>query len=257
MKFNSKIFVFAAFCCLIFSLSAFAQKTRKKPTPRTAQTAKVSAPQNFEPQVVSTAEEMERDENSAGTFTRNGATGEQPTVQPTTPPKKLPTTRETVEALATQVQELTNKISNMEAQQRSLLDLERLSRAEQRAEQIRKQLDEVIEKQGTLQARIDQIEYEVKPENIERNAALFGSLRPEEIREQRRKSLESEKARLQIQLNQARDSQNRLEISIKNADDLVVKLQKKVEDGVDLEETPQVSKPKVKKEAPTDDEGNN
>ena len=61
----------------------------------------------------------------------------------------------------------------MKETDRSQLDMERLTRAEQRAESLRTQLVDVESKLADLQPRLDGIEYGLKPENIERSAAGF------------------------------------------------------------------------------------
>jgi hypothetical protein len=108
--------------------------------------------------------------------------------------------RHTVDQLSNQVNRLTEKLGQMQEQQRTLVDLERLSRAEVRAENLRTQLRDVQAKQGDLEARAEQIDYDLQPENIEHALAAFGTLHPEQLREQRRRQLESEKRRVQEQL---------------------------------------------------------
>jgi len=71
----------------------------------------------------------------------------------------------------------------MEEQQRSLVDIERLSRAEQRAETFRTQLRDVQAKETDLQAQLDQVDYALQPENIERVVGTFGTTHPEVARE--------------------------------------------------------------------------
>jgi uncharacterized protein YlxW (UPF0749 family) len=106
----------------------------------------------------------------------------------------------------------------MEEQQRTLLDMERLSRAETRAENFRAQLRDVQEKETALQARAEQIEFDLRPENIERASQTFGSTRPEEVRDARRRQLENERTRVQSQLQVLAQSRARLETAIADAD---------------------------------------
>jgi chromosome segregation ATPase len=126
--------------------------------------------------------------------------------------------RRTVDKLSTQVTQLTDKIGQMEQQQRTLVDLERLTRAEQRAENLRKQLLDVSTKQADLEARRDQIDSDMRPENIERVASANGSTRPEDVRADRRRQLENEKARVQAQLDLMAQSRVRLEAAVATAD---------------------------------------
>lgn len=126
--------------------------------------------------------------------------------------------RRTVNQLSTQVTKLSDDLSQMREQQRSLINLERLTRAEQRAESLRTQLRDVTDKEFALQERAAQIEEDVKPESIERRAALTGTLRPAELREQIQRSLERERERVRAQLQLLATSRTRLEGAVTSAD---------------------------------------
>jgi hypothetical protein len=88
-----------------------------------------------------------------------------------------------------------------EVQKRMLLNLDILTRAEQRSESLRKQLFEMIEKENTVRSRLEQIGFDMRPEMIERALQLAGSMKPEEVRENRRKSLAAERDNLQALLS--------------------------------------------------------
>lgn len=90
--------------------------------------------------------------------------------------------------------------------------------AEQLAESLRSQLRDVIAKESELQTRLQQIDEDLKPENIQRSIALIGSLRPEELREQRRQQLEKDRASVSAQLDAIAGSRTRLESSIARAE---------------------------------------
>ena len=113
-------------------------------------------------------------------------------------------------------------------QQRILLNLDVLSRAEQRAEVLRKQLIELVEKENSIKSRVIQIEEDMRPENVERATVMMGSTRAPEQRDARKRALESERNGLQSLLNQIYQSRNRLEGDVREADDLVVKLRQRV-----------------------------
>ncbi len=149
---------------------------------------------------------------------------------------------EDVDALRDKINALNAKIKSLESENKPaadakekklLLSLDILSRAEQRAESLRKQLFEVIEKENAVKARIDQINYDMRPEMIDRNVAFAGSLRPEDVREARRKSLESEKANLESLLAQIVSNRSKLEQSVERADYLVEKIRLKFEKEID------------------------
>ena len=85
-------------------------------------------------------------------------------------------------------------------------------------ENLRSQLSDVQKKEEELQARVRQIEEDLRPENIERYFALNGSTRPEELREQRRRQLQLEKDRALAELDQLLTSRLRLQSAISEAE---------------------------------------
>jgi len=92
--------------------------------------------------------------------------------------------------------------------------------AAQTAENLRAQLRDVQMKEGELQYRLNQLDYELKPENIERYFAGVGSVHPEELREQRRRQLQLEKDTINKQLQSLGESKIRLDSAIARADSL-------------------------------------
>jgi chromosome segregation ATPase len=134
----------------------------------------------------------------------------------------------------------------MEEQQRTLVDIERLSLAEQRAENFRTQLGVVLEKETDLQSKLDQLEYELTPENIEKAVGLFGTTHPEVAREQLRRQLDGKKAKFRAQLDQLEQSRVRLEPAIATADAEVDKLRRQMEPG-----NHQLDQPTPARPAPT------
>lgn len=126
--------------------------------------------------------------------------------------------QQTINSLSNQVNRLNDRLSKMQEDDRYLMDMERLTRSEQRAEQLRAQLIDTQSKMADLQSRLDQIDYMLKPENIDKSTQLYGSVHPEEAREARRKQLENEKARVQAQLDILEKSRSRLESAITTAD---------------------------------------
>lgn len=138
-------------------------------------------------------------------------------------------TQSTIKNLTNQVNRLNDKLTSMQEDDRYQLDMERLTRAEQRAEQLRSQLMDVQGKIADFEARLEQLDYALRPENIENSTAGYGSTRPEVAREARRKSLESEKGRVQAQLKLAETSRARLEVAVGNADMEVDNLRAKLE----------------------------
>ena len=83
---------------------------------------------------------------------------------------------------------------------------------------LRWQLNEVQNKEADLKIRLQELEQELKPESIERYFNGYGSTRPEELREMRRKQLQSEKDRLLAQSEQLAASRVRLESAVASAE---------------------------------------
>jgi hypothetical protein len=124
--------------------------------------------------------------------------------------------------------------SDPDAKQKRLeTNLRILQIAEQRADNLRKQVFDLIEKQNSVQKRLDEIEYEIQPEVIERQLQLAGSLRPEEVRENRRKQLAAEQTNLQTLLTQVQGTRASLESQLAKADDLVTRLRDKIDKEID------------------------
>ena len=120
-----------------------------------------------------------------------------------------------------------------EKQKRLALNLDILTKAEQRAEGLRKQLFEMIEKESTMRSHIDQIDNEMRPEVLERTFATVGSLRPEELRAAKRRSLELEKRSKETLLAEVQRNRANIEQSLQRADAMVEKLRVKIEKEID------------------------
>lgn len=148
--------------------------------------------------------------------------------------------KQTINELSHQVDRLNDKLSQMQETERARLDMERLTRAEQRAESLRIQQVDVESKLSDLQLKLEQIEYQLKPENIER-ASGYGTVHPEEARESRRRQLETERARTQAQIRILETSRTRLETAVRTADAEVDSLRAKLERGQTQPETSEAS----------------
>lgn len=139
------------------------------------------------------------------------------------------TQRRTINKLANNVAALTAKINAMETQQRQTLDFQRLVYAEQRAENLRQQLFDTQNKELDAQRKVEENEFYLRPEMVERIASLSGSTRPDEVRDQRRKALETERTRLQTQLATLQKNRERLELAVAQADREVDKLRERLD----------------------------
>ncbi|HXT64088.1 MAG TPA: hypothetical protein VN696_13705 [Pyrinomonadaceae bacterium] len=209
------VVVIIAVCLIGFVMvDSSAQKRRKKTRARRPSTPRITNPAIYEPPANDNAN-VNSNSSSESTATTDNS-NEDPQAK-------------RIRDLSSQVNQLTDKINSMEQSQRTLVDLERLSRAEQRSADLWKQLRDVEAQQSDLQARIEEIDYNLRPENIDRAVAGFGSMHPEELREQRRKSLENEKLRTQKQLDQLAANHVRLETAIASADADIERLHKRLD----------------------------
>jgi len=143
---------------------------------------------------------------------------------------------------AQKIKDLNARIKKLEAnrtneydekQKRLMLNLDILTRAEQRSEGLRKQLFEMIEKENTIKSRIDQIETDSRPEIINRAATFSGSMKPEEVRELRKRSLDAEKQNLLAFLTEVQSTRANLTANVQRSDAMVEKLRAKLEKDID------------------------
>ena len=114
-------------------------------------------------------------------------------------------------------------------------NLDLLSRAEQRAELMRRQLLELTEKETAFRTRLMQLDDDMRPDSIERATSLIGTMRAPELRDARRRVLENERRGLESLLNQTAQSRARLEDDVKQADSLVMRLRQRVLPLIDKE----------------------
>jgi predicted transcriptional regulator len=227
-------FVFAAailFCFFATAGDANAQKKKRKTT-QNVQPIVSTTPGQTLPIIISRAEDIPSEAQSASVQT----------IVPPQPETPTETVDDKIDASNKQIKDLNKRIKTLESsqkneydekQKRLLLNLDILSRAEQRAESLRKQLFEIIEKESTVNSRLDQLKYDSRAENIERVASLVGSLRPEEIRDQRKKSLDAERKNLEGLLTQIQNNRAVLQSSVDKADLLVEKVRSKMEKDID------------------------
>ena len=196
----------------LFLIDSTAQRRRRRQRVRRPTTPRITNPPIYQPP----SEETNANTSSSDEAATSPETNEDPQTK-------------RIRELSSQVDRLTNKIGQMEESQRTLVDLERLSRAEQRSAELWKQLRDVESQQADLQSRLEEIDYALKPENIDRSVAGYGSTRPVEVRAQRRRQLEGEKLRAQKQLEQLTANHTRLETAIASADAEVERLRKRLD----------------------------
>lgn len=122
---------------------------------------------------------------------------------------------------------------SVKQQQKLLLYLDILTKLEQRAESLRSQLIDLTEKENTIATKLQQVEYNLRPEVIESFTALSGSLRPEVLRDQRRADLGIEKKNYESLLSQIEASRSSLETNLRRADELAEKMRTRFETAID------------------------
>jgi chromosome segregation ATPase len=196
----------------ILMVDSNAQKRKRK---RRSSAPKITNPEIYQPPTTG-------DTNTSNS--NESAPAESPS--PVEDPQAM---KKTIQSLSNQVDKLNDKLNQMEESQRSMVDLERLGRAEQRSSQLRTEQREVQAKIGELEVRLEDVEFALKPENVERATAVYGTTRPEEVRAQRKKQLETEHERVQRQLEQLRASDAHLTQAIATSDAEVDRLQKKLD----------------------------
>ena len=107
-------------------------------------------------------------------------------------------------------------------------NLDLLAHAEERAEVLRKQLIDLIEKETAYKTRMAQFDEDLRPENIERAMVGIGGTRTSEMRDTRRRVLENEKKGVENLVNVTGQRRMRLEEDVRQADQLVSKLRQRI-----------------------------
>lgn len=247
-----KLFV-AAFLLVSCCLVAADAQTRKKRTRRTTTKPPAPKPVITNPPIAPTTETPATGDVKIISTAEGAEPAPSPEPADTTPAKKTAAEtsnedmQKTITTLSNQVNRLNDKLTTMQEDDRYQLDMERLSRAEQRAEQLRSQLLDTESKMADIEAKLEQIEYAIKPENIDKATQGYGSTRPEEAREARRRQLENERSRLRAQLKILETSKSRLQIASANADNEVDLLRAKLQQRRDMMDAQPPSEKRTRK----------
>jgi hypothetical protein len=232
MKRYSLIFVILALLAVL-SVDGSAQTRKRKPR------RNVPAPVTTQQIIEQTQPEV---------ISQTDGRTEETTVAPTVTETPTPEATEgegfqtKIDQFNTRIKDMNTRIGSLESSRRGdldekqrklLLNLEILSRAEQRAETLREKLFSLTEKENTVKADLEQLEYDSQDEVINRNLAMLGSMRPEELREQKRRALQNKKTNLTSLLQQIQSNKAGLEENVVKADMLVEKLRLKLETDID------------------------
>jgi chromosome segregation ATPase len=205
------VFAFVLMAGTLVDSAAQKRKRRRSSAPR------ITNPEIYQPSPDSSNSNSAENANVNASANSNSAASEDPEAM-----------KRTIRTLSNQVDKLNDKLSDMQASQQSQLDLDRLSRAEQRSSQLRTELRDVEDKKGNLEAHLEQVENDLKPENIERAVAGYGTTRPEELRATRQKQLENDRTRTRQQIDQLTASESRIQQAIATSDIEIDQLQKKL-----------------------------
>ncbi len=232
MKFFVAAFLLVSFCMVEADAQTRRKRTRRtttKPAPKPVITNPPIAPPSEtaatgDVKIISTADApAEPAESQEATASASAAKKAQ------SDSNSSPEMQKTINNLSDQVERLNDKLSQMNDDDRYHLDMERLTRAEQRAEQLRSQMFDTEGKMADLEAKLEQIEYALRPENIDRATQGYGTTRPEEARDARRKQLETERTRTRTQLALLQTSKARLAVACQAADNEVDLLRAKLQ----------------------------
>lgn len=132
--------------------------------------------------------------------------------------------RRSIRRLTIDVERLAHRVSDLEKER--LYDVTRvlLVGEEQRAESLQVRLRDSLERQFAIQGRLDQVDNQLKPENIERLFVGVGLVRPEEARDSVRRRLSLEKQGLLAQFELLRQERNRFQSALATADVAIQRL---------------------------------
>jgi len=121
-----------------------------------------------------------------------------------------------------------NEDKSLESVRKVTTNLDLLTHAEERAEVLRKQLIELIEKETAYKSRMAQFDEDLRPENIERSMVGVGGTRTVEMRDTRRRVLETDKRGVENLLSITVQSRIRLDEDVRQADQLVTRLRQRL-----------------------------
>ena len=107
-----------------------------------------------------------------------------------------------------------------------LIGLQILNEAEKRLATLQSSQISLVEKQVPTRSRLIQIEQELRPESTERATTYLGTTRTDEFRENRKRSLETERASLQALLTQIESTLAQTSSEVRGAQVLVTRLRR-------------------------------
>ncbi|HKE56602.1 MAG TPA: hypothetical protein VKB46_07870 [Pyrinomonadaceae bacterium] len=124
------------------------------------------------------------------------------------------------------------RVSDLEKDQQVTAIRDQLLKEEKRSEDLQMHLSEIAEKEADLQPKLETINQQLRPENIERELAAVGSTKPEEVREEVRRRRAAEQQRLQTQVGLLRQDKTRTQSSLSSADLMIQRLKQKLAEAM-------------------------
>lgn len=140
--------------------------------------------------------------------------------------------RKSVQDLNVVVRGLRRRVAELEKDRLATTLQEQLEREEQRGQTLQLHMYEISEKEQPLLARMEQINMQLRPEAMERTLAGVGSVHPEDLRDEVKKKLLSERIRIQMQLDLLRQDRFRTQSSLATTDAAIARLKQKLAEAL-------------------------
>jgi predicted RNase H-like nuclease (RuvC/YqgF family) len=149
-----------------------------------------------------------------------------PAVPETTaqPQEDVEQLRRTIKKQRAEIDRLRSKVARLEDRLQPEAIRDRLTQEESRGQSLHAELFAIAERESSLQARLDEVNEQLRPANIEA-LPIYGSTRPEEVRESARRRLSNEAGRIQSQLDLLNQNKNRIQSSLSASDLMTLNLQ--------------------------------
>jgi chromosome segregation ATPase len=232
LKIAAALFVALSTALIVAEARVRSQRQPSRRVTNPVEPQRQPTPDPNEPRLVSSADEQEERETPRTARERRSRQQQQQSQQQQ---RQEDESRRVLEELSDELSRLNKKVDDIEREKRVDLIMERLGRAEQRAEAVQSQLRDTLEKEANLQARVDQLEEQSRPENLDRQIATLGSFRPDVERERLRAQYENEKRRVRELMEVNSRQRQRLELSLQTADQLVERLRRQLEEETQRE----------------------
>ena len=136
--------------------------------------------------------------------------------------------RISLKQLTTENEILRTKVAELERRLRNHSIRDRMTQEEERAENLEEQLFAIAKEEANLQTQLEEVNEQLRPENIEQ-LQVYGSLRPEEVRESTRRKLTNKQTRIQAQIQLLQQSRTRIHSSISVTDMLIQNLRSQMQ----------------------------